>query len=84
VKLPMLLSNKHAYNCYGFLNVCKNHKREEDANIKGYFRQQENKSYGFCAELLVASAHMQQLESIRQTEMFFDLLKLSCGLFMHS
>lgn len=65
VKLLMLLGHKHAYNCYGFLDLCKNHKREEDASIKGYFRQQENTSYGFRAELLVVSIHVQQLESIR-------------------
>lgn len=65
MKLLMLLEHKHAYNCYGFLDVCKNHKREKDANIKGYFRQQENKSYGFCAELLVSSIHVKKVESIR-------------------
>lgn len=36
----MLLAHKHTNNCYGFLDVCKNHKREEDENIIGYFRQQ--------------------------------------------
>lgn len=61
----MQLAHKHAYNCYGFLDVRRSHKREEDANIKGYFRQQENKSSEFWAVRIVASIHVQQLESIR-------------------
>jgi hypothetical protein len=83
VKLLLLLAYKHAYNCYGFLDERKNRKREKDANIKGYFRQQENKSYGFCATPCGFDTHATTGIHTMDRDVL-RLVKPSCGLFMHS